>query len=70
MAEPIRRPNNSHSGDSYDGLDNGEQGINRAPEIPNSGMPALFGMRSLRQMGELTDSANQRLYCVGLEPRQ
>ena len=46
-------------------LDRGERGGYEAPEIPDSEVPALLGMRSLDAMGAVIDCRNGRLYRVG-----
>ena len=46
-------------------LDRGERGCYEAPEIPDSEVPALLGMRSPDAMGAVIDCRNGRLYRVG-----
>ena len=46
-------------------LDGGESGTFEAPEIPDSDVPALLGLRALSEHRVLLDVANRRLYRVG-----
>ena len=47
------------------GLDQGEVGTFTGPELPESAVPALLGLRSLESMRCLLDVPNMQLYRVG-----
>ena len=46
-------------------LDSGESGTFEAPEIPESDVPALLGMRALTTHRVLLDVFNRRMYRIG-----
>jgi len=46
-------------------LEGGEHGTFEAPEIPDSEVPALLGLRAMREHRALLDVYNRRLYRVG-----
>eukprot|EP00973_Karenia_brevis_P060434 8407932-Karenia_brevis.AAC.1 len=55
----------THRGTHAVGFGNGHEAVCTAPEIPGSGVPALFGTAILKRSRTALDCYNQRMHQVG-----